>query len=73
MKGFSEPWPIVLKELGGSENIDPQSIIKYFEPLINFLDLALAEANQCVGWGGESEEYMGLLAQGAALVLCCPI
>ncbi|MPC38717.1 Angiotensin-converting enzyme [Portunus trituberculatus] len=50
-KGFSEPWPVVLKELGGSENIDPQAIIKYFDPLIKFLDVALAEADQCIGWG----------------------
>ncbi|XP_063872288.1 angiotensin-converting enzyme-like [Scylla paramamosain] len=50
-KGFSEPWPVVLKELGGSENIDPQAIIKYFDPLIKFLDLALAEGDQCIGWG----------------------
>lgn len=61
----------MLKELGGSENIDPQAIIKYFDPLIKFLDLALAEANQCIGWGGESEEHIVVLVQVAALTFSC--
>lgn len=53
IKGFSEPWPVVLQELGGSENMDPQPIIDYFQPLIAFLDQALLDAGQCIGWGGE--------------------
>lgn len=50
-KGFSEPWPVVLRELGGSENMDPQPIIDYFQPLIEFLDQALLDAGECIGWG----------------------
>ncbi|KAG0694354.1 Angiotensin-converting enzyme [Chionoecetes opilio] len=55
-EGFSDPWPNVLKMLGGSENIDPQAIINYFEPLIRFLDQALEEADQCIGWGDDCVE-----------------
>lgn len=52
-KGFSEPWPEVLKELGGSEDIDPQAIVGYFDPLIRYLDKALEENHQCIGWGDD--------------------
>ncbi|XP_066965094.1 angiotensin-converting enzyme-like [Macrobrachium rosenbergii] len=50
-RGFSEPWPVVLKDLGGSPDMDPQAIISYFDPLIRFLDDELAKAGQCIGWG----------------------
>lgn len=42
----------MLKELGGSEDMDPQPIIDYFQPLIEFLDQALLDAGECIGWGG---------------------
>ncbi|XP_047488914.1 angiotensin-converting enzyme-like isoform X2 [Penaeus chinensis] len=50
-RGFSQPWPAVLQELGGSSEMDPQAIIAYFDPLIQHLDQELASAGQCVGWG----------------------
>ncbi|XP_037804888.1 angiotensin-converting enzyme-like [Penaeus monodon] len=50
-RGYSQPWPAVLQELGGSSEMDPQAIIAYFDPLIQHLDQELANAGQCVGWG----------------------
>ncbi|XP_068231191.1 angiotensin-converting enzyme-like [Palaemon carinicauda] len=50
-RGFSEPWPVVLKDLGGSPDMDSEAIISYFDPLIRFLDDELAKAGQCIGWG----------------------
>ncbi|KAK8737724.1 hypothetical protein OTU49_004209, partial [Cherax quadricarinatus] len=52
-KGFSEPWPKVLSELGGSQNMESQHIINYFEPLLTYLDQELLDADQCIGWGDE--------------------
>nr|XP_045608351.1 angiotensin-converting enzyme-like [Procambarus clarkii] len=52
-KGFSEPWPKVLGELGGSTDMSSQPIIDYFAPLIQYLDQALLETNQCIGWGDD--------------------
>ncbi|CAL4058602.1 unnamed protein product [Meganyctiphanes norvegica] len=49
--GFSEPWPVVLANLGGSPDMDPQAIIEYFQPLIDYLDEHLID--QCIGWGDD--------------------
>nr|XP_027209715.1 angiotensin-converting enzyme-like [Penaeus vannamei] len=54
-RGFSQPWPAVLQELGGSSAMDPQAIIAYFDPLIQHLDQELASAGQCVGWGADCD------------------
>ncbi|XP_064079471.1 angiotensin-converting enzyme-like [Macrobrachium nipponense] len=67
-RGFSEPWPVVLKDLGGSPDMDPQAIISYFDPLIQFLDNELAKAGQCIGWGEECVKS-SVAASGSAGVL----
>ncbi|KAG7158224.1 Angiotensin-converting enzyme-like 3 [Homarus americanus] len=50
-KGSSQPWPLVVMELSGSLYLDSLPIINYFQPLIDYLEEALQEAYQCVGWG----------------------
>ena len=47
MKGSSEPWPKVLKELtdGQTDRLDPQPILDYFEPLYKWLERENLSAN----------------------------
>ncbi|XP_063603044.1 angiotensin-converting enzyme-like [Penaeus indicus] len=59
-RGFSQPWPAVLQELGGSSEMDPQAIVAYFDPLIQHLDQELASAGQCVGWGVDCDGVKGV-------------
>ena len=37
MKGSSRPWPETLKEMTGSDQLDPQAMIDYFQPLYVWL------------------------------------
>ncbi|XP_076045053.1 angiotensin-converting enzyme-like isoform X2 [Oratosquilla oratoria] len=53
--GFSEPWPVVLKKLGGSTELDPSAMLEYFAPLIAFLDKQLQDARQCIGWNDDCQ------------------
>ena len=62
---------MVLKELGGSEDIDSEAIIRYFEPLIEYLDQALGEADQCIGWGGMAKGGIRIYVSIAMCMFIC--
>jgi len=49
-KGSSQPWPKVLEDLTGSRKMSADALLKYFQPLHDWLKLA--NANDCVGWEG---------------------
>ncbi|XP_041468678.1 angiotensin-converting enzyme-like [Lytechinus variegatus] len=52
--GSSRPWPEALKAIIGSEEISAQSLINYFQPLIDYLKEQNAMNGDVVGW---SEMY----------------
>ncbi|CAG2108942.1 unnamed protein product, partial [Medioppia subpectinata] len=55
--GSSKPWPEQLKDLTGSDKMDVQPLLDYFQPLITFLDQQLA--NEPKGWEFNVDDYVG--------------
>ena len=49
-KGFSEPWPIILESLGGSQNMSADAIVEYFSPLMEYINEALEANGHTPGW-----------------------
>lgn len=49
--GLSQPWPIVLYNLGGSPTLDAGPIIEYFKPLMDYIKETLKEEE--IGWEGQ--------------------
>lgn len=49
-KGASEPWPKILKEFIGTDQMDTTSLVNYFKPLEDWLDLYLETLRIEVGW-----------------------
>ncbi|GGM87391.1 M2 family metallopeptidase [Shewanella xiamenensis] len=48
--GASQPWPIALKEVTGTEMMDASAVLDYFAPLKIWLDEQNKAANRQCGW-----------------------
>ncbi len=48
--GSSEPWPVALKEVTGTEGMDAKAVLDYFAPLKTWLDEQKKNANRQCGW-----------------------
>lgn len=57
-KGSSQKWPVILKDMIGSEKMSLSSLNNYFNPLIVYLDKFLADNNITVGWDANVDDYM---------------
>ena len=55
-KGSSEPWPEALQAIAGTDVISAKSILKYFEPLIRYLETENANNGDILGWP-DAPEY----------------
>ncbi|CAG2109942.1 unnamed protein product [Medioppia subpectinata] len=55
--GSSKPWPEQLKLLTGSETMDVQPLLDYFQPLSTFLDQQLV--GEPKGWEFKVDDYVG--------------
>lgn len=48
--GSSQPWPVALKEVTGTETMDANAVLDYFAPLKMWLDEQNKAANRQCGW-----------------------
>lgn len=48
--GSSQPWPVALKEVTGTETMDANAVLDYFAPLKTWLDEQNKAANRQCGW-----------------------
>lgn len=48
--GSSQPWPIALKEITGTETMDASAVLDYFAPLKTWLDEQNSAAQRQCGW-----------------------
>ncbi|MFV0594354.1 M2 family metallopeptidase [Shewanella sp.] len=48
--GSSQPWPVALKEVTGTEAMDAKAVLDYFAPLKIWLDEQNTAANRQCGW-----------------------
>ncbi|MGL5472787.1 MAG: M2 family metallopeptidase, partial [Shewanella sp.] len=48
--GSSQPWPVALKEVTGTETMDANAVLDYFAPLKIWLDEQNKAANRQCGW-----------------------
>jgi len=48
--GASQPWPVALKEVTGTEAMDAKAVLDYFAPLKTWLDEQNRAANRQCGW-----------------------
>ncbi|MFB2649952.1 M2 family metallopeptidase [Shewanella mangrovisoli] len=48
--GASQPWPVALKEVTGTEGMDAKAVLDYFAPLKIWLDEQNTAANRQCGW-----------------------
>ncbi|MGL5665081.1 MAG: M2 family metallopeptidase, partial [Shewanella sp.] len=48
--GASQPWPVALKEVTGTEGMDAKAVLDYFAPLKTWLDEQNTAANRQCGW-----------------------
>lgn len=48
--GSSQPWPMALKEVTGTETMDANAVLDYFAPLKTWLDEQNKAANRQCGW-----------------------
>lgn len=48
--GSSQPWPVALKEVTGTETMDANAVLDYFAPLKTWLDEHNKAANRQCGW-----------------------
>uniref|UniRef100_A0A8C3B0J7 Angiotensin-converting enzyme n=1 Tax=Cyclopterus lumpus TaxID=8103 RepID=A0A8C3B0J7_CYCLU len=46
--GSSKPWPVVLQDAIGTDKMDATSLMKYFEPIIKWLEKQ--NVNETLGW-----------------------
>lgn len=46
--GSSKPWPEVLKEAIGTDKMDASALMKYFDPVIQWLKVQ--NVNETLGW-----------------------
>lgn len=46
--GSSEPWPVVLQEAIGTNKLDANALMKYFDPIIQWLKIQ--NVNETLGW-----------------------
>ena len=53
--GKSKPWPKALKELTGSEDVDPKALLRYFKPLIDWMKKQRMEKGYPYGWTAPKE------------------
>ncbi|CAG0893955.1 unnamed protein product [Darwinula stevensoni] len=51
--GYSEPWAEAMELLTGQREMSAQSLLYYFQPLMEYLEQANLEAGNCLGWGDE--------------------
>lgn len=58
--GFSRPWPLILNELGGSNNMSSDAITLYFQPLMDYINNELSSNNQKIGWNCEYKRLFHL-------------
>lgn len=48
--GSSKPWPEVLQEALGTNRMDASSLMKYFDPIIQWLAQQNKEQEETIGW-----------------------
>uniref|UniRef100_A0A8C3GC06 Angiotensin-converting enzyme n=1 Tax=Cyclopterus lumpus TaxID=8103 RepID=A0A8C3GC06_CYCLU len=48
LTGSSKPWPVVLQDAIGTDKMDATSLMKYFEPIIKWLEKQ--NVNETLGW-----------------------
>lgn len=48
MAGSSEPWPKVLQDAIGTNKLDANALMKYFDPIIKWLEIQ--NVNETLGW-----------------------
>ena len=49
-RGFRDPWPVALEVLTGSRKMDIGSVIKFFQPLMDYFDKELEAAGETPGF-----------------------
>ncbi|CAG7819915.1 unnamed protein product, partial [Allacma fusca] len=54
--GFSEPWPVALEKITGNPRMTIGSLINYFQPLFEYIDLELKKEGEIVGFGPDFGE-----------------
>ncbi|XP_072016666.1 angiotensin-converting enzyme-like [Amphiura filiformis] len=48
--GSSVPWPVAMEKITGQRQMSAKSLVKYFEPLMEFLEKENAKSNETIGW-----------------------
>lgn len=48
--GYSKPWQEVLKDLVGSDALDAQPLLSYFQPVIQWLQEQNQRNSEVLGW-----------------------
>ena len=53
LQGFSKPWPEILGEITGTRVLSTSSIVKYFRPLFEEIDVRLGAAGELACFGSK--------------------
>ncbi|XP_072019876.1 angiotensin-converting enzyme-like [Amphiura filiformis] len=54
--GASVPWPVALEKITGQRQMSALSLVKYFEPLMEYLEKENGRNNETIGW--PNKEWM---------------
>ncbi|XP_055331231.1 angiotensin-converting enzyme-like [Paramacrobiotus metropolitanus] len=48
--GSSQPWPVAMQRITGSQKMDAGPLLEYFDPLYKYLQTFNAKNNEMIGW-----------------------
>ena len=48
--GSSVPWPDAMQRITGQRQMSAVPLVKYFQPLIDYLEQENAKYNETIGW-----------------------